>query len=376
MYTATTTDPDGDDVYYKFKYSDGSESDWVGPYNSGTAGGCTHIWDTPGEYTIKAKAMDINGLESGWSDPLTVIISEGNVPPYKASNPQPDNGASDVSRHSDLYWEGSDPDGDPLLYDVYFGTSSSLGESDRQVENYPYDAYVLGTLNYDQKYYWRIDTKDIKIIGEDEFEILHTRTGDVWSFTVEDEPCCFPAGTLISMADGSSKAIEDIELGDCVLSYDFESDCFDSWIVKMLGRPIHPVCSINNGLLSCTVDHPIHVKKADNSRGIGAVDAVRSKDAILFEDDVLSLEIGDRLFTQDNEWIEIESIDMSSEKIQTYNILSFSGNRNFFANGILVYEEHPDTAFTSVILENFFEKYPRLSEFVFSMPWVIKMFTP
>ena len=188
--------------------------------------------------------------------------------------------------------------------------------------------------------------------------------------------CCFPAGTKITMADGSLKAIEDITLGDRVLSYDAEVDEFDSWAVKMLGRPFHPVYNINNGLLRLTADHPIFVKKPDGNMGIGAIDSVKAKNSIMFADEVFSIEQGDLLFTEDGRWIKITSITRENQYVQTYNILSFSGTKTFFANGVLVFEEHSREVFTSPILERIFEKFPRFSKLLFSTSFYKNIFAP
>ena len=56
---------------------------------------------------------------------------------------------------------------------------------------------------------------------------------------------------------------------------------------------------------------------------------------------MLAIEIGDKLFSSDRRWIEITKIDYGSDPLQTYNLLSISGTKNYFANGLLVYEEHP-----------------------------------
>jgi hypothetical protein len=152
--------------------------------------------------------------------------------------------------------------------------------------------------------------------------------------------CCFPAGTKILMADGSCKNIEDIKKGDWVKSYNVEYDRYSKWMVVGLGDPKHPVCVINDGLLSATVDHPIYVKKTDGRAGFGAVDVELAKDACRIKEGILSIEVGDKLLTSDGRWIEINSISYQPE-VQTYNILSFSGTRTYFANNILVFEEHP-----------------------------------
>ncbi|GAI41845.1 unnamed protein product, partial [marine sediment metagenome] len=67
------TDSDGDQVYYKWDWGDGSYSDWLGPYASGDETSATHTW-SQGGYNIKVKAKDIRGYESEWSDPLEVSM--------------------------------------------------------------------------------------------------------------------------------------------------------------------------------------------------------------------------------------------------------------------------------------------------------------
>jgi len=73
-YTASTTDPDGDQVYYWFDWGDGSNSGWKGPYSSGSTGSAKHTWSSKGTYSIKVKAKDTEGAESSWSDPLSVTM--------------------------------------------------------------------------------------------------------------------------------------------------------------------------------------------------------------------------------------------------------------------------------------------------------------
>lgn len=66
-YNSTTTDPDGDPVFYLIDWDDGTISDWLGPYNSGASCEATHTWTKKGTYTIKVKAKDTSGLESDWA---------------------------------------------------------------------------------------------------------------------------------------------------------------------------------------------------------------------------------------------------------------------------------------------------------------------
>jgi hypothetical protein len=76
-YTASTTDPEGDKIYYLFDWGDDSFSGWVGPYNSGEIAQAKHTWNEEGSYEIRVKAKDERGSQSPWSDPLPVTMPLG-----------------------------------------------------------------------------------------------------------------------------------------------------------------------------------------------------------------------------------------------------------------------------------------------------------
>jgi hypothetical protein len=79
LYTTSTTDPDGDQVYYLWDWGDGNDSGWFGLYNSGISINKTYNWTSMGSYIIKVKAKDIYGAESDWSDSLTVTMPRSKV---------------------------------------------------------------------------------------------------------------------------------------------------------------------------------------------------------------------------------------------------------------------------------------------------------
>ena len=71
-FTTSTTDPDGDQVAYFFDWGDGTNSGWTARYASGATASASHTWNAQGTYQIKVKAKDAHGVESSWSDPLSV----------------------------------------------------------------------------------------------------------------------------------------------------------------------------------------------------------------------------------------------------------------------------------------------------------------
>lgn len=67
-YKASTTDPDGDQVFYKWDWGDGNFSEWLGPYDSGEQCITDNYWDEAGKYVIKVRAKDEHGAESEWAN--------------------------------------------------------------------------------------------------------------------------------------------------------------------------------------------------------------------------------------------------------------------------------------------------------------------
>jgi hypothetical protein len=149
------------------------------------------------------------------------------------------------------------------------------------------------------------------------------------------ESCCFPAGTRITMADGTLKNIEDIEIDDEVLSYNLEYHySIASKVTKQVTKIREGVYDIN-GLLSPTDDHPFYVRKPDGTQGWAAINPEKSK--VAYDNrNAMPLEIGDEILTQDGEWIKVESIEFKEGPITTYTFTVDSLAHNYFANGILV----------------------------------------
>ena len=121
-YSTSTTDPDGDNIYYMFDWGDGSNSGWIGPCASGCTISASHIWSSAGTYYVKAKAKDVYGAESGWSNSLIVTIGPSNNPPITSyslnpSSPDGKNGWYLQSVNVTLY--ATDPEGDAILFTKY-----------------------------------------------------------------------------------------------------------------------------------------------------------------------------------------------------------------------------------------------------------------
>ncbi len=83
----------------------------------------------------------------------------------------PADGSTDKAISSMLHWQCSDPDGDDLTFDVFFGTTV---DPPNVATGQTPESYNPGTLDYSTTYYW-------KIIAEDTDEEMANSA--LWSFT-------------------------------------------------------------------------------------------------------------------------------------------------------------------------------------------------
>lgn len=118
---------------------------------------------------------------------------------------------------------------------------------------------------------------------------------------------CFIAGTHVLLADGSSKDIADVKLGDVLLGHSgTHNEVVEDHSQPISTRERQPIWYGFNGLGGfVTAAHPILTKK-----GWRAVDVAEVKRLeILPDEDVQQLEIGDEMLCKDGESIVVSSID-------------------------------------------------------------------
>jgi len=116
-YSTSTSDAESHQIYYKWDWDDGSNTNWVGPYDSGETIEAEHDWATSGEYEIKVKAKDAIGDESDWAAPLTVTIE--NNPPNAPTITGPTSGSAGTAYNYDF--TSTDLDGNDVKYYIDWG---------------------------------------------------------------------------------------------------------------------------------------------------------------------------------------------------------------------------------------------------------------
>ena len=106
----------------------------------------------------------------------TSFICKSNNPPYEPSNPIPPDGATNATPFC-VAWTGGDPDGDLVIYDVYFGNTTP---PPKVLSNISFTIYChTGGREFNTTYYW-------KIVAWDKHGA--STAGPIWHFTTELEP--------------------------------------------------------------------------------------------------------------------------------------------------------------------------------------------
>jgi len=122
-FSSSSVDEDGNDIYYLFDWGDGSDSGWLGPFSSGQSASGSHIWSDAGQYSLKVKAKDSLGEQSGWSDLSSVMINE-NAAPNRPTVSGPAQGKFGVEYTYNL--SAIDPDGDDVYFVIDWGDGSEV----------------------------------------------------------------------------------------------------------------------------------------------------------------------------------------------------------------------------------------------------------
>ena len=191
-------------------------------------------------------------------------------------------------------------------------------------------------------------------VNNDEYAIMHNACnycGLSWSpcgyfyCTPDCPPCsgiisCFVAGTQITLFNGDVKNIEDIVVGDVVVSYNEETGIQEHNIVTDLNQPIHNDLvkyTFSNGTeITCTYDHPFYV----NDLTLSSYKPEWTNERYDLPSVVSQIKVGDFVYPLDGDVdVAITSIEeLPLKETQTF-IFTVENNNNFYANGILVHNK-------------------------------------
>lgn len=172
------------------------------------------------------------------------------------------------------------------------------------------------------------------------FEIMEVYPGDKYDDTVITEIYfdgtdvhCLAAGTMITMADGSAKPIEELVLGNEIVSINESTGIQESATILELASPIHhdliTITFANGERITCTKDHPLLA-----ANGNWLAYAPEKTTAAYAYNHVYPLSIGSQIKTL-NGSTSITKIELQEGHQATYTIVRLSRNQSFIANGIV-----------------------------------------
>jgi hypothetical protein len=130
------------------------------PIPDGLVPGTTYYW--------RIDEINESDPNSPWKGPIWSF----SVPPKTAYFPDPVDGAESVSVDVELSWTAGYG---AKLHTVYFGETFDEVDSATGGQAQGTTDFTPGTLKMAKTYYWRVD----------EFDIIETHKGNVWSFTTE-----------------------------------------------------------------------------------------------------------------------------------------------------------------------------------------------
>jgi formylglycine-generating enzyme required for sulfatase activity len=104
---------------------------------------------------------------------LYSLSNSVNNQPYPPTNPSPPQNATDQSLSTQLSWTGGDPDGDLVVYDVYFNAGISSPTS-KVADHQSNTTFNPGTLAANTSYTW-------KVVAFDQHGL--STVGPIWDFT-------------------------------------------------------------------------------------------------------------------------------------------------------------------------------------------------
>ncbi len=142
------------------------------------------------KYFWQIIALDDNESTSG---PIWEFSTKDNTAPNMPENEIPVNASISIAVSTLLSWDCSDPDGDNLTYDVYFGLVSNPSKLKSNQTGTSCDPSLVGDLFVNTTYYWRIVAWDSS---------KASTIGPLWHFkttTGEEEPFSV---TIVTPAHG------------------------------------------------------------------------------------------------------------------------------------------------------------------------------
>lgn len=139
---------------------------------------------------------------------------------------------------------------------------------------------------------------------------------------------CMSEGTQITMADGTTKNVEDVKIDDMVKGNEGPAKVLATTRFTQTKDSFY---SINGGQATFTIEHPVLTKRGWKSVDPKITSTKNSQTKVIGK-----LEVGDKVLTKDGE-VEVKSIEKveSEGTVSAYN-LKVGGDGSIIANGFII----------------------------------------
>lgn len=164
-------------------------------------------------------------------------------------------------------------------------------------------------------------------------KLIHAQSDDVSATS------CFPAGTKVLMSDGSQKNIEEVKVGNHVISFDLARKKQVVETVLELEAPIrdhyYTLYFENGKTLKLTREHPVYTTEGWKSLDPLATAREHPLTPLI----VKKLNLNDFIFSGGGNYVKLVKIIYTPGTIQTYNLKRITHLHNFYADTILVHND-------------------------------------
>lgn len=208
--------------------------------------------------------------------------------------------------------------------DICDGTSSTAERKAIRAADSCSNPYTTGltgaqTLNFQPSYQFYYDLINIRVYARNEAGVAYSPTTLTWTPTI-----CLAEGTIITLADGSSKAIENITMSDLIQVWDFDTATATSavplWIKRRETTSQYNLIRFSDGSELKTISqHRIFNKEA------GAFTYPMTDDT----------PVGTTTVKADGTEVTVTDKRIVYAAVNYYNVITDGGYMNLYANNIL-----------------------------------------
>ncbi len=149
---------------------------------------------------------------------------------------------------------------------------------------------------------------------------------------------CFPAGSVVLMANGEKRPIEEVRAGDYVQGYNDRTNQYIHAQVIAVEAPIvnsiYHITFSDGNILRVTDDHPILTTVGwaalNPEKALAATNGI----------EIHTLKVGDKIVAYHTTPKRIKEIRAIQGRLQTYNLRQVEPGNTFFVDGVLVHNKY------------------------------------